>query len=33
MVDEFFIWYHVGYFAQDVEMGVLSKLADAAMKM
>jgi alkanesulfonate monooxygenase SsuD/methylene tetrahydromethanopterin reductase-like flavin-dependent oxidoreductase (luciferase family) len=32
-IDEFFIWHHVGYFQQDIEMAMLREFADAVMKM
>jgi alkanesulfonate monooxygenase SsuD/methylene tetrahydromethanopterin reductase-like flavin-dependent oxidoreductase (luciferase family) len=32
-VDEFFLWHHVGYFPQEVEMAMLREFADAAMKL
>jgi len=31
-VDEFFLWHHVGYFPQDVEMAMLAEFAAAAIK-
>jgi alkanesulfonate monooxygenase SsuD/methylene tetrahydromethanopterin reductase-like flavin-dependent oxidoreductase (luciferase family) len=31
-VDEFFLWHHVGYFPQDVEMAMLEEFAEAVMK-
>jgi alkanesulfonate monooxygenase SsuD/methylene tetrahydromethanopterin reductase-like flavin-dependent oxidoreductase (luciferase family) len=30
-VDEFFLWHHVGHFDQDVELAMLSDLAEAAL--
>ena len=32
-IDEYFIWHHVGYFPQDVEMAMLREFADAVMPM
>jgi hypothetical protein len=32
-VDEYFLWHHVGYFSQEVEMAMLREFADAVMKM
>jgi len=32
-VDEYFLWHHVGYFPQEVEMALLREFADAVMKM
>lgn len=32
-VDEYFLWHHVGYFPQEVEMAMLREFADAVMKM
>jgi len=31
-VDELFLWHHVGYFPQEVEMAMLHEFADAVMK-
>ena len=31
--DEFFLWHHVGYFPQEVEMGMLREFADAVIKI
>jgi alkanesulfonate monooxygenase SsuD/methylene tetrahydromethanopterin reductase-like flavin-dependent oxidoreductase (luciferase family) len=31
-VDEFFLWHHVGYFPDDVEMGMLEEFAEAVIK-
>lgn len=31
-VDEFFLWHHVGYFPQDVELAMLNEFAEAAIK-
>jgi alkanesulfonate monooxygenase SsuD/methylene tetrahydromethanopterin reductase-like flavin-dependent oxidoreductase (luciferase family) len=31
-VDELFLWHHVGYFPQEVEMAMLQEFADAVMK-
>ncbi len=31
-IEEFFLWHHVGYFPDDVEMGMLSELAEAVIK-
>jgi hypothetical protein len=32
-VDEFFLWHHVGYFPQEVEMAMLREFADAVIGM
>jgi hypothetical protein len=32
-VEEFFVWHHVGYFPQEVELAMLREFADAVMKM
>jgi ABC-type protease/lipase transport system fused ATPase/permease subunit len=32
-VDEYFLWHHVGYFPQDVEMAMLREFADAMIKL
>lgn len=32
-VEEYFLWHHVGYFPQDVEMGMLREFADAMIKL
>jgi alkanesulfonate monooxygenase SsuD/methylene tetrahydromethanopterin reductase-like flavin-dependent oxidoreductase (luciferase family) len=32
-IDEFFVWHHVGYFPQDVEMAMLREFAEATMKL
>lgn len=32
-VDEYFLWHHVGYFPQEVEMAMLREFADAVIKM
>ena len=31
-VDEFFLWHHVGYFAQDLELEMLNEFAEAVIK-
>lgn len=31
-VDEFFVWHHVGYFPQEVEMAMLREFSEAVMK-
>ena len=31
-VEEFFLWHHVGYFPQEVEMAMLNEFAEAVMK-
>ncbi|HXP72764.1 MAG TPA: LLM class flavin-dependent oxidoreductase [Stellaceae bacterium] len=31
-VEEFFLWHHIGYFPQDVEMGMLQEFAEAVIK-
>ena len=31
-VDEFFLWHHVGYFPEEVEMAMLSEFAEAVIK-
>ncbi len=31
-VEEFFLWHHVGYFPQEVEMAMLQEFADAVIK-
>jgi alkanesulfonate monooxygenase SsuD/methylene tetrahydromethanopterin reductase-like flavin-dependent oxidoreductase (luciferase family) len=30
-IDEFFVWHHIGYFPQEVEMAALQEFADAVM--
>jgi hypothetical protein len=32
-VEEYFLWHHVGYFPQDVELAMLREFADAVMNM
>lgn len=31
-VDKFFLWHHVGYFPQDVELAMLNEFAEAVIK-
>ncbi|GGO54871.1 Flavin-dependent oxidoreductase, luciferase family (includes alkanesulfonate monooxygenase SsuD and methylene tetrahydromethanopterin reductase) [Roseovarius pacificus] len=31
-IEEFFVWHHVGYFPQEVEMAILEEFADAVIK-
>jgi hypothetical protein len=31
-VEEFFLWHHIGYFAQEQELGMLEAFADAVIR-